>query len=88
MDTAHLWMLAGMGLAGSLHCAGMCGPLAALAASGRRAWLEFPLYLIGKASAYIFLGTLVGALGEHLLRAAPLGLGARALALGAVWCCW
>ena len=50
MDPAQLWMLGGMGLAGSLHCAGMCGPLAALAAGGRRAWLEFPLYLAGKAS--------------------------------------
>jgi sulfite exporter TauE/SafE len=82
MGAAYLWMLAWMGLAGSLHCAGMCGPLALLAAGGRRAWVEFPLYLAGKASTYIFLGALAGALGEHLLQAAPLGVGARALALG------
>jgi hypothetical protein len=73
-------MLAGMGLAGGLHCAGMCGPLAALAACGRRSVVEFPLYLAGKASTYIFLGALAGTLGERLVRAAPLGVGARALA--------
>jgi hypothetical protein len=82
MDAATLWMLAGMGLAGSLHCAGMCGPLAALAACGRRSALEFPLYLAGKTSTYMLLGTLAGALGERLVRAAPLGVGARTLAFG------
>lgn len=82
MDAATLWMLAGMGLAGSLHCAGMCGPLAVLAAFGRRGLLQFPLYLAGKASSYVLLGVLAGTVGAHLVRAAPLGLGARLLAFG------
>lgn len=82
MQTTTLWMLAGMGVAGSLHCAGMCGPLAALAAYGRRGALGFLLYLAGKTSTYMLLGSLIGALGEHLVRAAPFGAGARTLAFG------
>ena len=67
-------MLLAMGTAGMLHCAGMCGGLAALAGRGL-------LYTAGRASAYLFLGTLAGALGEAVLRAAPLGAGARVLAV-------
>ncbi len=68
MDLA---LLAAMALAGSLHCAGMCGPLAAVA--GRRA----PVYLVGKTSTYILLGTLAGAAGHAISFAA----GARVLSV-------
>jgi sulfite exporter TauE/SafE len=64
-----------MGITGSLHCAGMCGPLAALA--GHRG---LPFYLIGKTSTYLLLGALAGALGESILR---FGVGTRALAIAA-----
>jgi len=64
-----------MGISGSLHCAGMCGPLAALA--GARG---LPLYLVGKTSTYVLLGALAGAFGETVLR---FGVGTRALALAA-----
>ena len=64
-----------MGISGSLHCAGMCGPLAALA--GARG---LPLYLAGKTSSYLLLGALAGALGESALH---FGAGARVLAIGA-----
>jgi sulfite exporter TauE/SafE len=69
----NLALLFGMAFAGSLHCAGMCGPLALL--SGRR----FALYVLGKTSTYVFLGAVAGALG-HTVSAA---LGARVLFLGA-----
>lgn len=64
-----------MGITGSLHCAGMCGPLALLA-GGR----GLPLYLVGKTSSYILLGALAGALGHSVL---GFGAGARVLAVGA-----
>lgn len=82
-ELATVSMLVGMGLAGGLHCAGMCGPLALLATAGGRRIPGLALYLTGKAASYVFLGTLAGALGEALLRAAPFGWGSRILALGA-----
>lgn len=69
-------MLLAMGAAGGLHCAGMCGGLAALA--GRGPW-RFLLYTAGRTSSYILLGTLAGALG----RAVAFGLGGRVLAVAA-----
>jgi len=75
--------LLAMGLAGGLHCAGMCGGLAILATgTGRtaKAWAA-ALYLGGKTSTYVFLGTLAGALGETVATAASLGIGSRILAL-------
>ncbi len=73
--TVQFPMLVAMGLAGSLHCAGMCGGLAALA-PGR-----LLTYLAGKAATYIGLGVVAGVLGDAVLRAAPFGWGARALAV-------
>jgi sulfite exporter TauE/SafE len=66
----------GIAVSGTVHCAGMCGPLAMLA--GRR----FGLYLLGKTSTYLFLGALAGALGETVSALAgprPLYLGGAAL---------
>lgn len=83
MDPSTLAMLLGMGLAGGLHCAAMCGPLALLATAGQRRLRSMALYLAGKTSSYILLGALAGALGETVLRAAPLGLGSRLLAWSA-----
>ena len=72
----NLLLLFLMGISGSLHCAGMCGPLAALV-GGR----GLPLYLAGKTSSYLLLGALAGALGESVLH---FGAGAeRVLAIGA-----
>ncbi len=78
---ASLPMLLGMGLAGVLHCAGMCGGLAALAGSRRPARLL--AYLAGKTGVYMFLGALAGAAGRALVSAAPFDLGRRALAVAA-----
>jgi sulfite exporter TauE/SafE len=83
IDPAWNWpVLFGMGMAGTLHCAGMCGGLAVLAGGARKPG-RFAAYLAGKSSGYVFIGALAGAAGEAVLRAAPLGLGARALALAA-----
>jgi sulfite exporter TauE/SafE len=63
-----------LGLAGSLHCLGMCGPLAlALPASpdaslGRRAMGRL-LYNLGRAVTYAFMGIFAGVLG-HAIRMA------------------
>jgi sulfite exporter TauE/SafE len=74
-------LLFGMGLAGAVHCAGMCGGLAVL--SGGAGRLGLWLYLAGKSCAYLFLGALAGAFGELVMRSAPFGIGSRVLALAA-----
>jgi sulfite exporter TauE/SafE len=66
-------LLFAMAFSGGLHCAGMCGPFAALA--GNRA-TGLALYLAGKTSTYVFLGAVAGALGHSL---SAFGVGARAL---------
>ncbi|MBX3102577.1 MAG: sulfite exporter TauE/SafE family protein [Bacteroidetes bacterium] len=71
-----MWYLTAivMGLAGSLHCAGMCGPLA-LALPGRGAWRQLLggrlLYNIGRTVTYSLMGAIVGLLGFGLA-ASPL----------------
>ena len=57
-----LFLATGIGaaLAGGWHCAGMCGPIAALATSRRATFL----YQLGRLIAYALLGSLAGALGE------------------------
>ena len=64
------WLLAGLGFGflGSMHCVGMCGPLA-LALPGKRAarWrylTERMLYNLGRAVTYVLLGAAVGILGR------------------------
>lgn len=74
-----------MGLAGVLHCAGMCGGFSMLITSsrppGRAASLL--LYFVGKGLAYVLMGALAGALGEAILRAAPVRTGGRILVFAA-----
>jgi sulfite exporter TauE/SafE len=57
----------GLGIAGSLHCVGMCGPIAlavpAGKGSGRQKFIAHTLYHIGRISAYTILGFLFGVLG-------------------------
>lgn len=54
-------------VAGSLHCAAMCGPLVGLYrdphASGRAAVGQHAAYALGRGSAYVGLGVLAGAVG-------------------------
>jgi sulfite exporter TauE/SafE len=90
-----------VGLGGSLHCVGMCGPLAlALYGGGNRVTsgvtLSAPfiwgrlLYNGGRLITYALLGGLFGLLGG---RPAPCRLGSRAcplwLAVSSYWLsCW
>lgn len=69
----HLWTALALGLVGSLHCAGMCGPLAlALPHGGNRAvaFLAGRLfYNLGRMTTYCALGLVFGLLGKTLLLA-------------------
>lgn len=65
-----LWTAFLLGLAGSLHCAGMCGPLTlALPATGRGpvGFLVGRLaYNFGRITTYTALGVVIGGLGHSL----------------------
>ncbi len=63
------WLISGfmLGLMGSLHCVGMCGPLALslpLSAKSKRSrlWGSF-LYNAGRVIMYMLLGAVLGAIG-------------------------
>ena len=62
-----------LGLVGSLHCAGMCGPLAlALPHPGGSATRFFAsrfAYNLGRVITYIFIGICFGSLGRSLVLA-------------------
>lgn len=67
----QLWLLAAsgfmLGILGSFHCVGMCGPLALSLPvhrlNGVSKYLAIALYHIGRSSSYAFLGAIVGSLG-------------------------
>lgn len=73
MNEAILISAAVLGFAGSLHCVGMCGPIAlslpmtANQSSGRG--LGILLYFGGKTFTYVVLGMLFGLLGQQLVLA-------------------
>lgn len=62
MDVLAAFLL---GLTGSLHCVGMCGPLM-VAAGGSQAWAGAFAYQAGRLSMYAILGVLLGSLGLGL----------------------
>ncbi len=66
----HLFTALTIGLVGSLHCIGMCGPIAVALPLGRRSWVDKAfgsfLYNIGRAITYGFIGALFGLLGKGL----------------------
>jgi len=53
----------GASLLGSLHCAGMCGPLAAVYAGSGTGWTGHGAYSLGRLLAYTVLGAAAGAVG-------------------------
>ncbi len=63
------WFIAGItfGFVGSIHCVGMCGPLAmSLPGGGQQRWrflAERLIYNLGRAVTYTLLGGIFGALG-------------------------
>ncbi len=71
------------GLAGSLHCVGMCGGLPLALASGapsRNLWRQL-LYNAGRLNALVFIGAVSGALGAAFVAAGPVRTLARTLAV-------
>jgi len=57
-----LWSAFILGLAGSLHCVGMCGPIALMipTGNGKQKWLSLFLYHLGKLMTYLIIGTFFG----------------------------
>lgn len=57
-----------IGIIGSMHCVGMCGPIALALPLGKRNAVERTmglfLYNIGRLTTYAFIGTLFGILGK------------------------
>lgn len=83
-------------LAGSPHCAAMCGPFLAFAAAddelpaGRRRRSPLVSYHGGRLAAYLILGVIAGALGagvEHMGQLAGIGR-AAAIVSGALMVAW
>ncbi|MEM8907889.1 MAG: sulfite exporter TauE/SafE family protein [Bacteroidota bacterium] len=62
-----LWSALLLGLGGSLHCIGMCGPIAlALPLSAQEQWeviRQALIYHLGRVLTYVFLGGVFGGLG-------------------------
>lgn len=59
-----------IGLFGSIHCIGMCGPLAfAIPVAGNSKWLliwDKLIYQVGRIISYTILGLLIGTIGKQL----------------------
>ncbi|MDB5241136.1 MAG: hypothetical protein JWP57_1761 [Spirosoma sp.] len=79
------WVIAALttGLVGSLHCVGMCGPLAMALPIGRlpagQRWLAMGLYHLARLMAYAGLGVAIGSVGQGLVLIGlqrPLSIGA------------
>ncbi len=78
MTTSLLLPVLGASVVGSLHCAGMCGPLVAVAV-GRGGWRAHLAYHLARGVAYVTLGACAGAAGALLDLAGALG-GLRSIA--------
>ena len=84
----ELWTAFILGLVGSLHCAGMCGPLALALPHAARSGIRFVLgrgaYNAGRLITYCAMGLVFGLAGRTLLLAGiqrwvSIGLGALLL---------
>ncbi len=85
----------GMSVVGSLHCAGMCGPIVAFYAGGdeakwRQRWQAHVAYHGGRGVGYAGLGAVAGAIGAAAdLAGTAAGLGRVAVVVaGAVMVMW
>ena len=69
----ELWTAFLLGLAGSIHCAGMCGPLALALPQAGRGWAGAlagrAAYNFGRIATYSLLGVVFGLLGRTALLA-------------------
>ncbi|MGH1346029.1 MAG: sulfite exporter TauE/SafE family protein [Nannocystales bacterium] len=94
IELAALGTVLGASLLGSLHCAGMCGPLAAVASAPSRTHLPVVQtkqptsavhYNLGRLAAYVALGLGAGAMGALVdLGGAMVGVQGVALLLAGV----
>jgi uncharacterized protein len=76
----ELAVAAALTFAASAHCVGMCGGFAAAASAGARSGALLVRQLLlqtGKATSYMFLGALAGALGGAFVKSAALSMGGR-----------
>jgi len=83
---SELAVAAALTFAASAHCVGMCGGFAAAASAGARsgALLVRQLFLqAGKATSYMLLGALAGALGGAIVKSAALAVGGRVVTVAA-----
>lgn len=69
------------GLAGSLHCIGMCGGFPLALATPARRWSRQLLYNLGRVNTLAFIGALSGGAGSALVAAGPVRIAERALAV-------
>ncbi len=77
---AYVWIFAG-GVAGSLHCIGMCGGFPLALAAGRGRITRQLLYNFGRLNTLVFIGALSGAGGAALVGIAPVRWVSQALAV-------
>ena len=83
-----------LGLAGSLHCAGMCSPLAfAVANMNRTVWLNRLVYNAGRIMTYGVMGAIVSSIGvalplEKFQTGLSIGMGVMLIFLGLIGSAW
>jgi sulfite exporter TauE/SafE len=76
------WAVAFLGgLAGSVHCLGMCGGFAAMLARAERPFVRLALYNGGRVASLVAIGVLSGGLGAAVVASGPAVLAARVLAV-------
>ena len=66
-----MWVAFLLGLGGSLHCVGMCGPIAAIVPGGKGTSLSQKLgkslsYNVGRIATYAALGAILGLFGKGI----------------------
>lgn len=67
MNPFILWSAFLLGILGSVHCLGMCGPLALsipFPAQGAGKWRRIVLFYLAKAFAYSIMGGIMGIIGK------------------------
>lgn len=83
MDAMTYMMIFAAGLAGSLHCVGMCGGFA-LALSGanpQQRLLRQLLYNFGRVNTLVFIGAVCGGLGAAVVASGPVQAIEKVLAI-------
>ncbi len=65
----YLWTAFTIGLFGSLHCAGMCGPIAMTVSAGGNRLAHLLPYNLGRMLTYTLLGGVIGLLGKGIFLA-------------------